>query len=268
MSKTQTIIISIVTATLIIFIASSWSSITKIFSPNEKKEANTIVNPNTVNDIITPTQTNSENDELTTEEVFTIAIDADYAIELNSTEKIAKAAEIMVRGEVIEANSFTINNNDIPQVVTLVKVKVTHDYMEQTLAGKDVYFLQHGGTVELKDLDLPEKDFYPEIKIMAPEAKVNVVLSGVPVSTVGTEVLFFAVAIDDDFYQLNLDEPYYGTVGDYQGRFKLDKNKKQFLPVEPDDQIVESSPAGRALPEQSISILDDKDTLAEIANLK
>lgn len=165
-------------------------------------------------------------------ELYKLNTSADMALNLDSVEKISNKASVMVKGQVTDTKTLTINNNDTPQVITLVKIAVKYDYKGAIQEGQEIQFVQHGGIVKVKDLEIPPKDFDNE-NTPNPESLVNCTFNDVEVSKIGDEILFFGVPILDDFYNLNLSEIYYITVGDYQGRFDLDTTQNTYIRQEP-----------------------------------
>lgn len=210
----------------------------------------------------------SKHKESLNDEMFDVSIVADMAFELDTVEKISDMATVMVKGEVVDTNTFTINNNDDPQVVTLVKVKVGHDYKGKIEDNKEIYFIQHGGIVKVKDLQISKKNFEggenPD-----PEKLAKVTLNGVDVAEKGDKVLFFAVPINDDFYNLKLKEVYYETVGDYQGRFNLNEDTNEFVRQEPIDTNEEENIQKLSVPskntKQKITILNNEKELEKVS---
>lgn len=208
---------------------------------------------------------NNENIDINNDEEFLeVKSVADMLFNLDTTEKISEKATVMVKGKVIETRTFTINDEN-PQVITLAKVWVEHDYKENIASGKEIYFVQHGGIVPVEDLKIERKAFEKSsTQKMSEKAKVTI--NGAEVSKLGDEILFFADIIEDDFYNLGLEEKYYETVGDYQGRFILNRQSNEYIRQEPElsnNNVIDKMSKQNA--RKKIIILNEEDELKAVA---
>lgn len=211
----------------------------------------------------------SENEEVTGNEIpemnataentNTVEVITDSTYFFHSAEEMIHEASVMVTGEVVETEGFVYSgdNGETFQVMTLVKVSVEKDYLDQIPSGSEVYFVEAGGIVPTSEIPpRPEKDFNTTDEPIS--AYTQVVYNETPNSEVGEQVLFFGDVVDDDFYHLNLGEPYYSAIGTGQSRFVLDADTNEY--VRPLDEAT-----GTSAP---IVIENDTDELTSIAEAK
>lgn len=195
----------------------------------------------------------------TDENTNTIPVIADSTCFFNSAQEIIPEVSVMVTGEVVETEGFVYSgdNGETFQVMTLVKVRVEKDYLNQIPSGSEVYFVEPGGIVPTSEIpSQPVKDFNTPDE--SESGYTQVVYNSTPNSEVGEYVLFFGDIVEEDYYNLNLGEPYYSAIGAEQSRFVLDLDTDEY--VRPIDEAT-----GTNAP---IIIENDEDVLEDIAERK
>lgn len=217
------------------------------------------------------TSENSSTEEIPSDEVATenlatsentdiVEAISDSTYFFTSAEEIVPESSVMVTGEVVESEGFVYSgdNGETFHVMTLVKVRVEEDYLDQISGESEVYFVEPGGTVPTSEIPpQAEKDFNTTTEEPASEYT-QVIYNGTPNSEVGDQVLFFGDEVEGDFYNLNLGEPYYSTIGSEQSRFVLDSESNEyFRPF--DESIGTNNP---------IVISNDEDELSSLAGAK
>jgi len=225
----------------------------------------------TSNSSVIDTHKNNKKEPFSTNDFdINVYIDTDSIYDFENVSEISASTDVMIKGLVVSETSRAIDlNNGEPQAITLLQVEVIEDFKGDLTAGQVVYFVEPGGVVAAKELEIPEKTFEKTGEIVDPDSTVRVLFDGVTNTRVGSEVVFFAVPITDDFYHLNLNETYYSTIAGSQGRFILNEDKTEFISPKTEEIVIEDKKA-RGIPneKEQLSIQNNPAVLEDISNEK
>ncbi|MGX7417276.1 hypothetical protein ACWOFR_00590 [Carnobacterium gallinarum] len=193
-----------------------------------------------------------------------VFVETDSIYDFETVHEISEATDVMIKGKVISETSQTIDLNDgEPQAITLLKVEIVENLKGDFAVGQEVYFIEPGGVVSAGELDIPKKTFEKTGNLVDPSTQVRVLFDGVANTQTGAEVVFFAVPIIDDFYQLNLNELYYSTIAGSQGRFILNEDQTEFISPKTEEIVVEEMQARGVSSEKEPLVIKNNSTVLE-----
>lgn len=197
-----------------------------IFSSSNKMEAKKI--DLQAKQIPTKVSENISNEKgpdnnITNNKVTKVDMHADFENIYFSIEELTQDADVIIKGDVLEANSFDFNKNTF----TKSQIKVTESFNDKAKVGDILTFVEVGGTTTIGAL----ASYYPEKIQVNDENKdesVEVTINDSPVMGQGDQVVLFGVKSKDKLYLKNHD--YYLPLGTYQGKFDVKNGKiKRFV---------------------------------------
>ena len=154
---------------------------------------------------------NSNNSKLTN--IEKVMVKPDFEVIYETQEELEMPSQAVIRGTVIESNSFNYNGF----TYTSSKVKVNSGDMNQ---GDIITVVENGGVTTKGELQLED----PEKIVISPEEwddPIEVSFDGAPVMKSGDKVLLYlSLSVDNE----KLDgEPFYVTIGSYQGKLTMNQ---------------------------------------------
>jgi hypothetical protein len=145
---------------------------------------------------------------------------ADFAVGYSSIGQLKQAADLVVRGDVVDVSYLDFNSC----AYTKVTLKVSKSFKGDAAEGDEITILEVGGittmaTIKGDKFGTPTKE--------DSETKVKVLLDGAPLTREGETCLYFlgqgSIGI--------VSGAYYVPMGAFQGRFKIDNGAaKRFVP--------------------------------------
>lgn len=149
-----------------------------------------------------------------------VIVSADFAVLYSSVAELKQAADVVVRGEVIDVSYIDFNST----AYTKVAFKVSKCFKGGLAVGDQITIVEVGGITNMAAIK-GEKFGAPSKEDA--ETKVIVQLEGAPLTRVGDKCTYFlgtgSIGV--------VDGTYYVPLGAFQGRFKSENGiSKRFVP--------------------------------------
>jgi hypothetical protein len=149
-----------------------------------------------------------------------VIMSADFAVGYSSIGQLKQAADLVVRGEVIDVSYLDFRSS----AYTKVTLKVSKCFKGNKAAGDEITILEVGGVTTMATI---KGDKFGTPTKEDAETKVRVLLDGAPLTQVGEKCVYFLGAGDIGV----VSDTYYVPMGAFQGRFKIDNGAaKRFVP--------------------------------------
>jgi hypothetical protein len=149
-----------------------------------------------------------------------VLLSADFAVGYSSVGQLKQAADLVVRGEVIDVSYLDFNTC----AYTKVTFKVAKSFKGDAAAGDEITIMEVGGVTTMASVK-GDKFGAPTKEDAA--TKVKVLLDGAPLTQVGEKCLYFLGKGEINV----VPGTYFVPMGAYQGRFKIDDGTaKRFIP--------------------------------------
>jgi hypothetical protein len=151
-----------------------------------------------------------------------VVMNADFAVGYSSIGQLKEAADLVVRGEVVDVSYLDFNSC----AYTKVTLKVSKCFKGGAAEGDEITILEVGGVTTMATIK-GDKFGTPTKEDSA--TKVKVLLDGAPLTREGETCLYFlgqgSIGI--------VSGDYYVPMGAFQGRFKIDNGAaKRFVPTD------------------------------------
>ena len=151
-----------------------------------------------------------------------VVMDADFAVGYNSVPQLAKAADVIVRGEATDVSYLDFNT----ATYTKVTLKVAKCYKGSIAAGDQITIMEVGGITTMAAV---KGDKFGATTKEDADTQVKVTLEGAPLTQVGEKSLYFLGVGKIDV----VPGTYYVPMGAFQGHFKIDSGvAKRFVPAD------------------------------------
>jgi hypothetical protein len=150
-----------------------------------------------------------------------VVMSADFAVGYHSVAELKGAAEVVVRGEVVDVSYVDFNTS----AYTKVKFKVSKCFKGDLSVGDVITVMEVGGIISMASI---KGDKFGEPSKEDADTKVKVLLDGAPLAHVGEKCLYFLGTGEIGV----LSGTYYVPMGSYQGKFKIENGvAKRFAPA-------------------------------------
>ncbi|KEO84945.1 hypothetical protein EL26_02775 [Tumebacillus flagellatus] len=154
----------------------------------------------------------------------------------NSIEQLADEAEVVIEGTALDSTPIPYRESESSErtvSLTKVRVQVTKSFSDGIKRGDVLTVVEAGGFNTKQGLGLGEKFNLPPEEL---SEVVDVQMDGIPVMSQGDRVLLFLSQARTVHY---LDEPFYGILGMYQGKFHIqDQEGRVFRSVSQYDEAI------------------------------
>ncbi len=153
----------------------------------------------------------------------TIVTNADISTIYRGVPQLTRAAQVIVRGKVIDISYIDAEADSALQTYTKVVFRVSQSLKGDVSPGSTVVFIVFGGVTSAAKIagasDIPPSVTSPE----SSSEQVQVLFEGDPLPRVGDEIVYFGVRGDIGALAGNpqVPEPYYQPVGASQGAFPV-----------------------------------------------
>lgn len=153
----------------------------------------------------------------------TIVTNADISTIYRGVPQLTRAAQVIVRGKVIDISYIDAEADSALQTYTKVVFRVSQSLKGDVSPGSTVVFIVFGGVTSAAKI-AGASDIQPSVT--SPESSsehVQVLFEGAPLPRVGDEIVYFGVRGDIGALAGNpqVPEPYYQPVGAFQGAFPV-----------------------------------------------
>jgi hypothetical protein len=151
----------------------------------------------------------------------TVLMSADFAVMYSNVGQLREAADVIVRGDVIDVSYLDFRSTAYTKVTFLVVKSLKGDIAP----GSKITIVEVGGVTSMSTIN---GDKFGAPTSADADTKVSVQLDGAPLSQVGDKCLYFlgigSIGV--------VPGTYYVPLGAYQGRFKIDQGvAKRFVPA-------------------------------------
>ena len=149
-----------------------------------------------------------------------VLLSADFAVGYSSIGQLKQAADLVVRGEVVDVSYLDFNTC----AYTKVTFKVAKCFKGDAAVGDQITILEVGGVTTMASV---KGDKFGTPTKADADTKVKVLLDGVPLTQVGEKCLYFLGKGGINV----VPGTYYVAMGAFQGRFIIDNGTaKRFIP--------------------------------------
>ena len=151
-----------------------------------------------------------------------VIMSADFAVGYSSIGQLKQAADLVVRGEVVDVSYLDFRSTAYSKVT----FQVSKCFKGDAAPGDQITILEVGGVTTMATI---KGDKFGAPTKEDAQTKVRVLLDGAPLTQVGENCVYFlgtgSIGV--------ISDTYYVPMGAFQGRFKIDNGAaKRFIPID------------------------------------